>query len=104
VAAVPPGCTTVVFHTAVLAYLPALAVTDVVDLVGRLPVRWISQEGVGVLPAVRSRLPDPSDPDEARFVLALDGEPLAYTAPHGGRIDWLPAAAELSSRDRSAGG
>jgi hypothetical protein len=46
-AAVPAGCTTVVFHAAV-------------------------------------------------FVLALDGEPLAYTAPHGGTLDWLPAAARLA--------
>jgi hypothetical protein len=92
VAAAPPGCTTVVVHSAVLAYLPPARVSDFVDVVTGLPVRWISQEGAGVLPGVRSRLPDPPSPGEARFVLALDGEPLAYTAPHGGRIDWLPGA------------
>jgi hypothetical protein len=96
VAAVPPGCTTVVFHAAVLAYLSPPAVADFVGLVSELPVRWISQEGVGVLPAVRDRLPAPPATDEARFVLALDGEPLAYTAPHGGTLDWLPAAACLA--------
>ena len=48
-----------------------------------------------MLPAVRERLPEPPADDEARFLLALDGEPLAYTAPHGGTIDWLPAAARL---------
>jgi len=95
VAAAPPNCTTVVFHSAALAYLPPAGVSDFVDLVSDLPVRWISQEGAGVLPGVRGRLPDPPSPGEARFVLALDGEPLAYTAPHGGRIDWLPGAAEL---------
>jgi hypothetical protein len=96
VAAVPPGCTTVVFHTAVLAYLPPPGVADFLDLVGDLPVRWISQEGAGVLPTVRDRLPAPPAAEESRFVLALDGEPLACTAPHGGRIDWLPSAAALA--------
>ncbi|MCZ2815700.1 DUF2332 domain-containing protein [Modestobacter sp. VKM Ac-2984] len=93
VAAMPVEATVVVFHTAVLAYLPAPAKEAFAELVTGLPVRWVSQEGVGVLPAVRDRLPEPPAPDEVRFLLALDGEPLAYTAAHGGRIDWLPAAA-----------
>lgn len=92
VAAMPAEATVVVFHTAVLAYLPAAAKQAFTELVTGLPVRWVSQEGVGVLPAVRERLPAPPA-DEARFLLALDGEPLEYTAAHGGRIDWLPAAA-----------
>ncbi|MCZ2821674.1 DUF2332 domain-containing protein [Modestobacter sp. VKM Ac-2977] len=95
VAAMPTEATVVVFHTAVLAYLPAPAKEAFAELVTGLPVRWVSQEGVGVLPAVRERLPAPPADDEARFLLALDGEPLAYTAAHGGRIDWLPAAAAL---------
>ena len=48
-----------------------------------------------MLPGVRVRLPEPAAPNEARFLLAQDGEPVAYTAPHGGRIDWLPRAAML---------
>ena len=95
VARMPAEATVVVFHTAVLAYLSADARDAFVETVTGLPVRWISQEGVGVLPAVRDRLAEPPAPEEARFLLALDGEPLAYTAPHGGRIDWLPAAAAL---------
>jgi hypothetical protein len=96
VAGMPADATVVVFHTAVLAYLPRAARDAFVGLVGELPVRWISQEGPGVLPTVRDRLPAPPEADEARFLLALDGGPLAYTAPHGGRIDWLPAAARLT--------
>lgn len=92
----PAEATVVVFHTAVLAYLPAEAKEAFTELVTGLPVRWVSQEGVPVLPAVRSRLSEPPAPEESRFVLALDGEPLAYTAPHGGSIDWLPAAAALA--------
>jgi len=93
VARMPADATVVVFHTAVLAYLPAAARDVFVETVTELPVRWISQEGVGVLPAVHDRLPEPPAEQESRFLLALDGEPLAYTAPHGGTIDWLPTAA-----------
>ncbi|MGY1856482.1 DUF2332 family protein [Modestobacter sp. SYSU DS0290] len=96
VARMPADATVVVFHTAVLAYLPAAAREEFTELVGRLPVRWVAQEGVGVLPAVAARLPEAPAADERRFLLALDGEPLAYTDPHGGRIDWLPAAAALA--------
>ncbi|MGY1838739.1 MULTISPECIES: DUF2332 domain-containing protein [unclassified Modestobacter] len=96
VAGMPAEATVVVFHTAVLAYLPAAAREAFVGLVGGLPVRWVSQEGVGVLPAVAARLPEVPAAGERRFLLALDGEPLAYTDPHGGRIDWLPAAAALA--------
>ncbi|WP_299953066.1 DUF2332 domain-containing protein [uncultured Modestobacter sp.] len=96
VARMPAEATAVVFHTAVLAYLPAAAKEAFTELVTGLPVRWVSQEGVPVLPAVRDRLPEPPAPEESRFLLALDGEPLAYTAPHGGRLDWLPAAAALA--------
>ena len=96
VAAMPADATVVVFHTAVLAYLPAEAKDRFVSLVGSLPVRWISQEGPSVLPSVQARLPEPVRPGENRFLLARDGEPLAWTRPHGGTIDWLPAAAHLA--------
>jgi hypothetical protein len=98
VARMPREATVVVFHTAVLAYLDDAAREQFVQTVGGLPVRWVSQEGVSVLPAVRERLPEQPAAEESRFLLALDGEPLAYTAPHGGRLDWLPGAARLSGR------
>jgi hypothetical protein len=95
VARMPREATVVVFHTAVLAYLPTAAREEFVQTVTGLPVRWVSQEGVPVLPGVSDRLPEPPAADESRFLLALDGRPLAYTAPHGGRIDWLPGASHL---------
>jgi hypothetical protein len=51
-------------------------------------VRWIAQEGAGMVPGTGERYPGGWGP---YFVLSLDGRPLAHTAPHGGRIDWLPA-------------
>ena len=94
---VPEGCTPVVFHTAVLPYVPSAERDRFVTLVRDLPVRWIAQEGPGALPGVAAQLPD-RDEARGRFVLSLDGRPLAWTAPHGGRIDWLPAAREIMGR------
>ncbi|WP_448627384.1 DUF2332 domain-containing protein [Geodermatophilus sp. URMC 64] len=88
VASAPAGCTAVVFHTAVLAYVPRAERAAFVALARSLPVRWIAQEAPGALAEVDAQL---NDPDEARgrFVLSMDGRALAWTAPHGGRIDWF---------------
>jgi hypothetical protein len=83
---VPDGCTVVVFHTAVLPYLPRERRAVFLDLVSGLPVRWIAQEAPGVVPGTG---PEPPGGWGTEFVLSLDGRPLARTAPHGGRIDWL---------------
>ena len=83
---IPPGCTVVVFHTAVLPYLPSERRAAFVDLVSGLPVRWVAQEAPGVVPGTGATPPGGWGTE---FVLSLDGRPVAHTAPHGGRIDWL---------------
>jgi hypothetical protein len=83
------GCTVVVFHTAVLPYLPRERRAAFLDLVPTLPVRWIAQEAPGVVPGTGHAPPGGWGTE---FVLSLDGRPLARTAPHGGRIDWLDGA------------
>jgi hypothetical protein len=91
---VPDGATPVVVHTAVLLYLPRARRAQFVDLVRSLPVRWIAQEGPDVLPDVTAALPE-EHRGGGGFVLALDGRPVARTAPHGGAIDWVPGASRL---------
>jgi hypothetical protein len=86
---VPAGCTAVVFHTAVLPYLPRERRAAFLDLVTASPVRWIAQDAPGVVPGTG---PEPPGGWGTEFVLSLDGRPLARTAPHGGRIEWLDAA------------
>jgi hypothetical protein len=86
---VPDGCTPVVFHTAVLAYLGEDDREAFTAAVRRLPVRWIAQEAPGVVPGTGPESPGGWGTE---FVLSLDGRPLARTAPHGGRIEWLDAA------------
>jgi hypothetical protein len=93
-ALVPDGATAVVFHTAVLPYVPGERRRAFAALVRSLPVRWLAQEPPEAVPGVAGALPEGLDV-AGRFVLSLDGRPLALTAPHGGRIDWLPGAARV---------
>lgn len=86
VAGLPDGVTPVVFHTAVLTYLPAARRSAFVALVRSLPVRWVSQEGPGVF----TEITVPARPvDDERFLLAVDGQPVAWTEPHGGALEWF---------------
>ncbi|RBY82114.1 DUF2332 domain-containing protein [Geodermatophilus sp. TF02-6] len=94
---VSTGSSAVVFHTALLPYVPLAQRKAFVELVRELPVRWIAQEGPGALPEVEAQLPD-ADEARGRFVLSLDGRPVAWTAPHGGRIDWFAGGWETIGR------
>ena len=80
----PADATLVVFHTAVLAYVTdaaeRAAFAETVRSVGAV---WISNEGRP--PVAESGNPWPY----GRFVLARDGEPVAWTDPHGTEIDWI---------------
>lgn len=81
--------TVVVMHTATLSYVPRERRARFGDLVRGLGARWISCEGERVVPEVRDQLSPGPDGGPARFVLALDGRPLARVGQHGGWIDWL---------------
>jgi hypothetical protein len=88
VARAPAGASVVVFHTVVLAYLDEADRRRFTETMGRLPVRWLANEGQTVVPGVMERLAVRPD-DSTNFVLALDGEPLAFTQPHGRTLHWL---------------
>ncbi|MFD9942361.1 DUF2332 domain-containing protein [Nonomuraea sp. NPDC059023] len=74
VARAPSGATTVVFHSAVLWYLAREDRERFARTMRRLPARWISNE---------------AEPGREGFTLALDGEPVARTGPHGQFLEWL---------------
>lgn len=81
IAEAPAGSQIVVFHSAVLAYVPPAERERFAELMdSRADVAWISNEGSGVLPEIGGQVP--GDP-EGRFVLAVDGEAIALTGPHG---------------------
>jgi len=84
----PKGATLVVFHTAVLAYLSdaterrafAASVLSSCDY-------WISNEAARVLPDIAAQAP--TSPPRDRFMLAVNGVPVAWTDPHGAALEWI---------------
>ncbi|MFD5177371.1 DUF2332 domain-containing protein [Nocardia sp. NPDC058379] len=89
--AAPGDSTVVVFHSAVLTYLPPAAREGFIAAVRMLPCHWVSQEGTGVIAEFTDRVPV-QDSGRARMVLAVDGEPVAYAGPHGQSLDWFGPA------------
>ncbi|MFK4728443.1 DUF2332 domain-containing protein [Agromyces mediolanus] len=83
----PAEATLVVLHTAVIAYLDASARRRFVDEVTKLNGHWLSVEGRGVVPGIAAREDRPNESSD--FVLALDGEQLAWVQPHGRAIRWV---------------
>ena len=88
VAAVPAqAATTVVFHSAVLAYIDDAKRAAFAALVGQLGVHWLSNEGSAVLPATRTVA------DDGGFVLVENGHRLlARTDPHGTWLRYITLA------------
>ena len=82
----PAGATLVVFHTSVLYQVPEPGRAAFARVVSGLPGHWISVEAPHVVRY--DSLPEP--PDDAHYnVLALDGQPLAWTRGHGQALDWF---------------
>lgn len=86
-ATAPTGATLVVFHSAVLSYVQPTDRKTFVDVVRGLNAVWISNEAPGVLPEIdrRSAVEVPAN----RFILSVDGNPVAFTGPHGQALDWI---------------
>ena len=85
---VPPGVQRVIFHTAVLAYVDSQSDRDAfADLVRDMDAVWISNEMPGTFPRIAAKAPRHGG--AAKFLLAVDGEPVAWTGPHGQSIDWF---------------
>jgi hypothetical protein len=84
----PRDATLVVFHTAVLAYVsdPG-ARAGFVHMMGDMNAVWISNEVPRVFPAVTSKLAGPGP--AGAFLMAVNGEPVAWTDPHGAWIEWI---------------
>ncbi|POH70757.1 DUF2332 domain-containing protein [Cryobacterium zongtaii] len=86
VARAPAGVPLVIVSPAVLVYLAPeqrAAFADAVTGFGR----WISLDGVGVLPRVDALLPETPVPGD--FTVSLDGRPLARCGAHGQTLDWF---------------
>jgi len=92
----PKHAALVIFHTAVLAYLPGAAERDAFAAsVSRVCDHWISNEAPHVLPGIAARAPDGIRRD--RFILALNGKPVALSDPHGAALEWIGATTPAQS-------
>lgn len=79
----------VVFHSAAAVYLDpgrrAELVATMTQLVESGSCHWISNEAPTVLPGIP--VPEPLHP--ARFLLSVDGPPVAWAHGHGRSVTWL---------------
>lgn len=82
------GAVPVVVASGTLVYLDARERERLCEDVRELGAHLVTLEAPAVLPCVQALLPDPP-PREAPFVLAIDGEPLAFAHPHGRVLHWL---------------
>ncbi|MCA8908431.1 MAG: DUF2332 domain-containing protein [Rhodospirillaceae bacterium] len=84
----PAGATIVVYHTAVLAYVRAPEDRRrFAEAVSRSGAVWICNEAPTVMPDLAAQAPPPAHAN--RFLLSVDGRPVAWTHPHGQAIDWF---------------
>ncbi len=88
-AAAPRDATLVIFHTAVVAYVADRSERqDFARTVRGLCHYWIANEA----PVVFPDMPAPSPVPPGRFLLSLNGTPLAWSDPHGASIEWFAAS------------
>ena len=84
---VPAGLNTVVFQAAVLNYLPSQVDRDEFSKrVMSLADHWVANEPPLVLPRIAEKT---TNGPAGAFLMAIDGEPVAWTNPHGASIDWI---------------
>lgn len=84
----PADATLVVYHTAVLAYIPeAQERAEFAGSVVELGAAWIANEDIENIPGAPSEPFGEPARDDA-FLLCVDGEPVAWTDSHGTWIEW----------------
>ncbi|WP_067439779.1 DUF2332 domain-containing protein [Nocardioides jensenii] len=87
--AAPDDAVTVVFHSAVIAYLEEPDRRRFAQLMAGLVAEgrchWVSNEAPNVLPEVTATGPAPTKPG---FVLGIDGDSVALTHGHGATLRW----------------
>jgi hypothetical protein len=85
----PKNATLVIFHTAVLAYVPNRSEREAFAARAMQRGTWISNEMPGVFPDIARRAP--ARDAAGRFLLSMDGAPVAWTEPHGAALEWIAA-------------
>jgi hypothetical protein len=84
----PKEATLVVFHTAVLAYVPLRSEREKFgEQTMTLCDYWVSNENPRLLPVIASRTRVATT--TGQFLLSVNGSPVAWTDPHGTTLEWI---------------
>lgn len=84
----PREATLVVFHTAVLDYVSDPADREAfAEQAMRLSPYWVSNEFPRAFPSVAARAG--TNWPSGRFLLSVNGSPVAWTDPHGASLEWI---------------
>ncbi|KAB0679402.1 DUF2332 domain-containing protein [Aureimonas leprariae] len=96
----PQDATLVVFHTAVLAYVPSTA--DRMTFADRVSASsdvWICNEDPSVMSQFSFTAVEA--PSQGAFLMSVNGQPTAWTDPHGA---WIEAIADVETSVLSSAG
>jgi hypothetical protein len=83
----PRDATRVIFHTAVLTYVGPTERAEFARSVTSFCDVWIANEAPQVFPDIAARAGTPGP--RGHFLLAANGQPLAWADPHGASLDWI---------------
>jgi len=83
----PRDATRVIFHTAVLTYVGPTERAEFARSVTSFCDVWIANEAPQVFPDIAARAGTPGP--RGQFLLAANGQPLAWADPHGASLDWI---------------
>ncbi len=87
----PKDATLVVFHSATLGYVSDQSRRDqFARNMHASRAAWISNESPRVFPSLVAHTPKPQA--DGRFLLAINGSPVAWTGPHGQALEWFGSA------------
>jgi hypothetical protein len=93
----PKDATLVAFHAAVLAYVDRLAEREAFsERAMSVCDYWVSNENPRLLPTIAARTTEVAA--QGRYLLSVNGSPVAWTDPHGTGIEWI---ADLPASDRN---
>jgi len=83
----PSDATVVIFHTAVLSYIPNQRDRDdFARILLDAGVVWLSNEAPHVFPQFTKKV---TSIDDGMFLLTANGQPLAWSGPHGQTMRWI---------------
>jgi hypothetical protein len=95
-AAAPADATLVIFHTAVLVYIAPRGERDAFARAAQSLGFWLANEAPNVFPDIAGRAGPPPTPGQ--FLLSVNGQPVAWTDPHGASISWIADPPRANTR------